>query len=216
MSRVGETAGKSMSVEGERELRRSYVEEGGERPQRVRAAEVKNLVKIYGGRGFQTRVLKGLELTIYRQDFAAIMGPSGSGKTTLLNILSTIDKPTQGTVMLDGRDITHASNKELSKLRRDKIGFGYHEPGGQYRSASVSGRRLRKGVYGEDQGAGRDFRPEGPSEEISLSAVRRTEAERSRLPCSDHKAGDHLCRRAYRGSGLQIGEGTSGLSEDGQ
>ncbi len=127
MSRVGETAGKSMSVEGERELRRSYVEEGGERPQRVRAAEVKNLVKIYGGRGFQTRVLKGLELTIYRQDFAAIMGPSGSGKTTLLNILSTIDKPTQGTVMLDGRDITHASNKELSKLRRDKIGFVFQD-----------------------------------------------------------------------------------------
>ena len=51
------------------------------------------------------------------------MGPSGSGKTTLLNILSTIDKPTQGIVALDGQDVTQISNKELSKLRKDKIGF---------------------------------------------------------------------------------------------
>ena len=53
--------------------------------------------------------------------------PSGSGKTTLLNILSTIDKPTQGTVILDGQDITKASNKELSRLRRDKIGFIFQD-----------------------------------------------------------------------------------------
>ena len=88
---------------------------------------VRNLVKTYGAKGFQTKVLKGIDLTIHKQDFIAIMGPSGSGKTTLLNILSTIDKPTQGTVMLDGRDITHASNKELSKLRRDKIGFVFQD-----------------------------------------------------------------------------------------
>ncbi len=55
------------------------------------------------------------------------MGPSGSGKTTLLNILSTIDKPTQGIVTLDGKDITRISNKELSKLRRDKIGFVFQD-----------------------------------------------------------------------------------------
>lgn len=90
-------------------------------------AETKNLVKNYGVKGFQARVLKGIDLTIFRNDFLAVMGPSGSGKTTLLNILSTIDKPTQGTVFLDGQDLTRISNRELSKLRRDKIGFIFQD-----------------------------------------------------------------------------------------
>ena len=47
------------------------------------------------------------------------MGPSGSGKTTLLNMLSTIDKPTHGTILLDGMDITKAGNKELSNIRKE-------------------------------------------------------------------------------------------------
>ena len=89
--------------------------------------QIKNLIKNYGSKGFQSRVLKGIDLTILKNDFIAIMGPSGSGKTTLLNILSTIDKPTQGTVTLDGRDITRMSNRELSKLRRDKIGFIFQD-----------------------------------------------------------------------------------------
>lgn len=94
---------------------------------RQKAAEIKNLTKTYGAKGFQTKVLKGIDLTIYKHDFIAIMGPSGSGKTTLLNILSTIDKPTAGTVILDGQDITRASNKELSRLRREKIGFIFQD-----------------------------------------------------------------------------------------
>ncbi|MDD2957883.1 MAG: ABC transporter ATP-binding protein [Lachnospiraceae bacterium] len=93
----------------------------------TKVAEIKNLVKDYGTRGFQTRVLKGIDLKINRNDFTAIMGPSGSGKTTLLNILSSIDKPTQGSVILDGKDITRISNRELSNLRRDKIGFIFQD-----------------------------------------------------------------------------------------
>lgn len=89
--------------------------------------EIRNLVKDYGVRGFQTRVLKGIDLTVQKDDFIAIMGPSGSGKTTLLNILSSIDKPTLGDVLLDGKDITRLSNKELSQLRRDKIGFIFQD-----------------------------------------------------------------------------------------
>ncbi len=92
-----------------------------------KVVEIKNLVKNYGTKDFQTKVLKGIDLTIYENDFIAIMGPSGSGKTTLLNILSTIDKPTQGAVMLDNEDITQISNRELSKLRRDKIGFVFQD-----------------------------------------------------------------------------------------
>jgi putative ABC transport system ATP-binding protein len=94
---------------------------------RRKVAEVRNLVKSYGGKGFQTKVLTGIDLTVYKNDFIAIMGPSGSGKTTLLNILSTIDKPTLGTVILDNEDITRASNRELSRLRRDKIGFVFQD-----------------------------------------------------------------------------------------
>ena len=85
------------------------------------------LIKSYGAKDFQTTVLKGIDLTIYKEDFIAIMGPSGSGKTTLLNILSTIDKPTQGTVLLDGKNVTRMSNKELAKLRKDKIGFVFQD-----------------------------------------------------------------------------------------
>ena len=62
--------------------------------------EIKNLIKTYGTKGFQTKVLKGLNLKVNKHDFIAIMGPSGSEKTTLLNILSTIDKPTQGSIIL--------------------------------------------------------------------------------------------------------------------
>lgn len=89
--------------------------------------EIKNLVKNYGTRGFQSRVLKGIDLTIYQHDFIAVMGPSGSGKTTLLNLLSTIDKPTQGSVFLDGTDITRCSNTQLSQIRKDKIGFIFQD-----------------------------------------------------------------------------------------
>ncbi len=92
-----------------------------------KVVEIKNLVKNYGAKEIQTKALKGIDLIIYQNDFIAIMGPSGSGKTTLLNILSTIDKPTLGSVVLDGRDITKVSNKELSKLRRDKIGFIFQD-----------------------------------------------------------------------------------------
>ena len=93
----------------------------------AKVAEARNLVKQYGTKGFCSRVLKGIDLTVCKNDFIALMGPSGSGKTTLLNILSTIDKPTQGTVILDGQDITKASNRELSRLRRDKIGFVFQD-----------------------------------------------------------------------------------------
>lgn len=92
-----------------------------------KVVEIKNLVKSYGARRFQTKVLKGIDLTIFKNDFIAIMGPSGSGKTTLLNMLSTIDKPTHGTILLDGMDITKAGNKELSNIRKDKIGFIFQD-----------------------------------------------------------------------------------------
>ena len=60
-------------------------------------------------------------------EYVAIMGESGSGKTTLLNILAALDKPTRGTVLLEGRDITAISEKELSTFRRNNLGFVFQD-----------------------------------------------------------------------------------------
>ena len=67
--------------------------------------------------------LRGVSLTLYRAEFVVITGPSGSGKTTLLNIIGTLDKPSAGTVTIDGEDITNMKDGQLTKLRRYKIGF---------------------------------------------------------------------------------------------
>ena len=67
--------------------------------------------------------LKGIDLTVHKGEFVAIMGPSGSGKSTLMNIIGLLDRPTQGTYLLDGVDTNSLSNQDLAKLRRDKIGF---------------------------------------------------------------------------------------------
>jgi putative ABC transport system ATP-binding protein len=67
--------------------------------------------------------LAGVTTSFERDRFTAIMGPSGSGKSTLMHILAGLDKPTSGTVELDGVDITELDDAELTKLRRDKLGF---------------------------------------------------------------------------------------------
>lgn len=88
---------------------------------------VKNISKEYGKKGMKTRVLNNVSLDIYEGDFIAIMGPSGAGKSTLLNLLSTIDKPTHGSIVMEGMDITSIKNERLSKLRKDKIGFIFQD-----------------------------------------------------------------------------------------
>ena len=89
--------------------------------------KIKNITKDYGIKGFKTRVLKDISLNVNKGDFIAIMGPSGAGKTTLLNIMSTLDKQTSGEVILDNIDVSKVKNKELSKLRREKIGFIFQD-----------------------------------------------------------------------------------------
>lgn len=126
-----ETVSGSMSSitsgSGNETADRSSIKAVNSRADKETILEIRNLTKDYGAKGFRTQALKGIDLTILRNDFIAIMGPSGSGKTTLLNILSSIDKPTQGQVILDGKNIAGISNQELSKLRRDKIGFVFQD-----------------------------------------------------------------------------------------
>ena len=67
--------------------------------------------------------LREVNLTIGRGDYVSIMGPSGSGKSTLLNILGLLDRPSTGTYLLDGTDVTALTDDEQSRVRREKIGF---------------------------------------------------------------------------------------------
>ena len=71
----------------------------------------------------KVEALRGVDLTIEKGSFLAIAGPSGSGKSTMLNMFGCIDTPTAGVVRVDGQDISKLSNKELTRYRREKIGF---------------------------------------------------------------------------------------------
>lgn len=85
--------------------------------------KIENLTKTYTFEKRCVDALRNLNLEVAKGEFVAIMGPSGSGKSTLLNVLGCIDKATSGQVLLDGVDIAKLSEKELHKIRRDKIGF---------------------------------------------------------------------------------------------
>lgn len=79
--------------------------------------------KVYHDNEVPVHAVRGIDLTIEKGEFSAIVGPSGSGKTTFLNIISGLDTPTEGRVFLRGNQISEMSGKELSDFRRDNIGF---------------------------------------------------------------------------------------------
>jgi putative ABC transport system ATP-binding protein len=83
-----------------------------------------NLSKWYNaGRSDEVRAVEDISLEIYENQYVVFYGPSGSGKTTLLSLIGTLDRPTRGKVFLHGRDITQFSDLELSRVRRQTIGF---------------------------------------------------------------------------------------------
>ena len=90
---------------------------------------VKHLQKIYSSRFSSQKVeaLKDVSFEVEEGEYIAIMGESGSGKTTLLNILASLDKPTHGEVLLDGKDLTKISDKHISAFRRDNLGFVFQD-----------------------------------------------------------------------------------------
>ena len=85
--------------------------------------ETKDLRKVYGSGDTEVRALDGVDLTVEKGEFVAVVGPSGSGKSTLLHMLGGLDRPTSGAVLVDGKDIFSLKDEELTIFRRRKIGF---------------------------------------------------------------------------------------------
>ncbi|WP_270940140.1 ABC transporter ATP-binding protein [Romboutsia lituseburensis] len=89
--------------------------------------EVRNLKKSYGTQKNIQTVLNGIDLDINKGEFVGVMGPSGAGKSTLLNIVSTIDTATSGDIKIEGKNITNLDNKQISKFRRESLGFIFQD-----------------------------------------------------------------------------------------
>ena len=85
--------------------------------------DTRNLFKIYKLGDVEVRALNDVSVSVERGEFVAVMGPSGSGKTTFMNILGCLDKPTSGTYLLDGIDVTATELSKLAEVRNRKIGF---------------------------------------------------------------------------------------------
>ncbi|MFU2014050.1 ABC transporter ATP-binding protein [Peribacillus butanolivorans] len=89
--------------------------------------EAKKIHKSYGNKFNKQEVLKGLDINIQEGEFVSIMGASGSGKTTLLNVLSSIDKISNGSINIDGKEISGMKEKKLAEFRKNHLGFIFQE-----------------------------------------------------------------------------------------
>jgi putative ABC transport system ATP-binding protein len=85
--------------------------------------ETSGLTKVFGNNGAAVHALRGIDLTIARGEFVALVGPSGSGKSTLMAILGCLDSPTEGRYLLDGEPVQGLSGSELAQIRNEKVGF---------------------------------------------------------------------------------------------
>ena len=89
--------------------------------------EAAKIRKSYGNKFNRQEVLKGIDINVDKGEFVSIMGPSGSGKTTLLNVLSSIDRVSQGTITIQGQELTAMKDKQLATFRKHHLGFIFQE-----------------------------------------------------------------------------------------
>ncbi len=132
----------------------SAAEAGGKVPRAV--IEIRNIVKIYKLGEVEVRALDGIDVTVDEGEFVAVMGPSGSGKSTLMNIVGCLDRPTSGTYVLDGVDVSTLGRDQRAIIRNAKIGFVFQSFNLLARTSSLENVELPM-LYG-DLGLSREDR----------------------------------------------------------
>ena len=175
------------------------------------AARAVDLRKIYGHGDAAVQALRGVSVDFAAAEFTAIMGPSGSGKSTLLHCMAGLDTPTSGNVLIGDVDLTTLSEKALTTLRRDKVGFVFQAfnliptltaSENITLPLDIAGRDVDRAWFDQvvDTIGIRDRL--GPS---AVRALRRAAAARGRRPRVGEPARDRLRRRTHGEPGLPVG-----------
>jgi putative ABC transport system ATP-binding protein len=128
--------------------------------------EISNVVKVYQLGEVEVRALDGIAFTVEQGEFIAIMGPSGSGKSTLMNIIGCLDRPTTGTYVLDGADVSQLSRDQRAVIRNAKIGFVFQSFNLLPRTTAIENVELPM-LYG-DLGLSRSERHEKARQSLRL------------------------------------------------
>ena len=89
--------------------------------------KIENVTKYYGSGDTVSKALNGVSFAMGQGEFTAVMGASGSGKSTLLNVIATIDRPSSGSILLEGKDVAEMQEQDLAAFRRDRLGFIFQE-----------------------------------------------------------------------------------------
>ncbi len=130
--------------------------------------ETANLTKIYGEGEGQVEALAGVSLKVEREEWISVVGPSGSGKSTLMNLLGLLDRPTSGSYVLDGREVSGLKGGEVTRARRDMIGFVFQSYNLLPRESTLKNVELPM-VYAGVYGAERKSRAMEALERVGLS-----------------------------------------------
>ena len=177
--------------------------------------QVKNLYKVYRVGETKVYALNGVDFTMYRGEFCAIVGTSGSGKSTLLNMLAGLEKPTKGEIVIAGQHIEKLNENQLVAFRRERVGFIFQSYNLLGTMNAVENVALPLSFRGVPRGRRREM-AEKYLKMVGLEKARRSYAEpdvrRAAAACR-HCTGaggtsrDHFCRRADGKSGFAHDDG---------
>ena len=134
----------------------------------MKVIETESLTKIYGEGEGRVEALTGVSLKVEREEWISIVGPSGSGKSTLMNLLGLLDRPTSGSYVLDGREVSGLKGGEVTRARRDMIGFVFQSYNLLPRESTLKNVELPM-VYAGVYGAERKNRAMEALERVGLS-----------------------------------------------